>query len=184
MYTTSASLLKLLNRHGYEDALRASPFGEVYDELTDLFYELDPVGLRGFPGLPRDEYGPEALRVTAELVLAPEDLSSEKWQEALWAAKAPESPRDLSDWQLLELFGRAFVHMFGPGFGESASFEDDARLRACLQEHGLLAPRRSRDESPRSAPADRRGGDRSTDHTSPERAPPALPAGPAGRPDQ
>jgi hypothetical protein len=156
------SLAALLNRHTYEDALRASPFGEVYDELTGLFYEMDPVGLRGFPGLPRDEYGPEALRVIAELVLGPEDLASEEWQEALWAAKAPESPRDLSDWELLELFGRAFAHMFGPGFGESASFEDrrGAGLRACLREHGLLAPRRSRDE------------------------PPALPAGPAARPDQ
>jgi hypothetical protein len=44
---------------------------------------MDPVGLRGFPGLPRDEYGPEALCVIAELVLAPEDLASEDWQQPL-----------------------------------------------------------------------------------------------------
>jgi len=153
------SLVSFLNRHRYQDELEASPFLPVYEELTDVFYEADPIGLCGFPGLPRDEYGPEALRVIAMLVLEPGELALEHWHEGLWRLQGLPFPRGLDERDVEALVKDAFVELFGPSTCMGYAFEEQhvAAATAVLRVHGLL--RTSRYEQPEDRPGVAAGAD-------------------------
>lgn len=127
-----------MNRHTYEDDLEASPWLALYRELADIFYRADPVGLRQFPWLPYEEYGPEALRIIAALVIG--DAVGEDWIGELFrsvdAAMPSTKPRELSYEELKQLTEKAFDDMFGDCHEiESGVIREVAEA---LGKHGLL----------------------------------------------
>ena len=129
-----------MNRHTYENDLEASPWLDLYRDLADIFYRADPIGLRQFPCLPDEEYGPEALRIIAILVIG--DTIGEDWIGELFrsvdvAALAPVvKPRELSYEELKQLTEKAFDDMFGGCHEiESGVIHEVAEA---LEKHGLL----------------------------------------------
>ena len=131
---------RMMNRHTYEDDLEASPWLAVYRELADIFYRADPVGLRQFPCLPYEEYGPEALRIIAALVIG-DAVDGGDWIGDLFrsidaALLSSTKPRELSYEELKQLTEKAFDDMFGDCHEiESGVIHEVAEA---LEKHGLL----------------------------------------------
>jgi hypothetical protein len=89
-------LLEILNGHGHRARLARHWAEGLVLDVSDFLLELDPAGLRGFAGLPANEYEPEALSVVAEVCGCGNDrslfwgMNENEALPALRAATAPE----------------------------------------------------------------------------------------------
>jgi len=84
-----ASLAQLLlSRRSYHDKLTGHWSRWRVRELTSVLYAIDPMGLTGFFGLPRDEYEPEAIEILARLLGVHGD---DPVHDSLWDFQQPAS---------------------------------------------------------------------------------------------
>jgi len=102
------SLAELLNQTIYAERLKGHWAGPAVEALSASLYDIDPMGLRGFGGLPRNEYEGEAALAVA-LALGCEDA------DALLALAAPPeaaaaAPPEASD--LAAALTTAFQRLF------------------------------------------------------------------------
>lgn len=63
------SLAQILNQPFFEGAAQKSILYEAYVDIQKILYDVDGMFLRGFPGLPRNEYAPEAAAMLNDLFL-------------------------------------------------------------------------------------------------------------------
>ena len=66
--TKTKTLAEILNTYSFAEAAALSSLSETQDVLSALFYEVDPADLRGAPGLPRNEYEPEAALILMNIL--------------------------------------------------------------------------------------------------------------------
>lgn len=114
----------LLNRHNFQDDLDGSPYAALVEEVGDILYEYDAMGLRGFGGLPRNEYFPEAVALTAWVVTGSSAI------EDLWdtSKKRDASKRTLT----VEDLRQAMTDIFNDFFGTNYLQIDESTARDCL----------------------------------------------------
>ncbi len=132
------ALAQFLNRHVYDEALDASGWREVYEDLSAVLRHDDPLGVRDM-GAPSDEYGPEALLFLALVLLGERSgdqlvRAVEELEELAWSQAPPY--RALSEAAAQEALQHAYDGLFGGGYSPLPGTAA-ACLRVCV-EHGIV----------------------------------------------
>lgn len=103
--------LDIFNGHKHRGRLAPHWSRQLVLEVSENFYWLDPAGLRGFGGLPTNEYEPEALRVVVACC-----CGGTANGEAFWCLDEEEGRRlmqAVNAEQLQEILRHVFTEAFG-----------------------------------------------------------------------
>lgn len=105
----SRFIAEFLNRLRFEDDVEASEFNEAYQEIAEILFYDDAMGMRVMR-CPRNEYGPEAMCLISHLVIG-------RYDDCFEIFRTPKEerlpPRELSVDDLSDALNNIYEYMFG-----------------------------------------------------------------------